>query len=307
MVERIEKKILITGAAGMLGKALISRFNDRFCVIALDLNPVKENNSSIVFCPADICNLDALNGIFHKYRPEIVIHAAAYTDVDGCENKTELAYRINGQGTQNIACLCKQIKAKLIYTSTDYVFDGSKGGAYREDDPPNPLNVYGRSKLEGEKAVARTIAEYLIVRTSWLFGAGGKNFVDTIIDKAGKGEQLKVVNDQIGSPTHTESLAQAIEKLIGHIFQKNKRNAYGIYHITNSGTCSWFEFAREIIDLSKTKAQILPLSSTEFARSAQRPAISILDNSRYNEITGHSLCSWQEALKQYIIKKRGEA
>ncbi|MBU2062887.1 MAG: dTDP-4-dehydrorhamnose reductase, partial [Candidatus Omnitrophica bacterium] len=216
-------------------------------------------------------------------------------------------YRINGQGTQNIACLCKQIKAKLIYTSTDYVFDGSKGGAYREDDLPNPLNIYGRSKLEGEKAVAREIEEYLIVRTSWLFGAGGKNFVDTIIDKAGKGEQLRVVTDQVGSPTSTRSLAEALDKLIEHTVQKNRSDAYGIYHVTNSGTCSWFEFAKEIVNLSEIKADISPVTSEEFARSAQRPAISILDNSLYNEITGHSLCSWQEALKQYIIKKRGEA
>lgn len=299
MVEKAKKTILITGSSGMFGDALVSRFSSKYHLIGIDLQPAGQKE--INFIPCNISETEKLKEVFLSVKPWLVIHAAAYTDVDGCEKDSPRANLINGEGTKNIAIFCREINSKLIYLGTDYVFDGTKKKAYREEDSPNPLNEYGRSKLKGEDFVRNLAREFLIVRTSWLFGPRGKNFVDTIIEKAKKEKRLQVVNDQKGSPTYTVDLAEAIDKLIDAVFvpELNLKNL-GTYHISNSQGCSWFEFAKKILEFKKINTEVVPVDSSFINRPAKRPANSILDNSRYQGITAHALSDWQDALKRYL-------
>ncbi len=191
---------------------------------------------------------------------------------------------------------CREINAKLIHISTDYIFDGKKNKPYVEDDEPCPLNIYGLSKLEGEKEIRKVLPlnGYLIVRTSWLFGKNGENFVSTILKLSGEKDELKVVNDQVGSPTYTVDLSEAIERLMNN-------NATGIVNVTNSGECSWYNYAVEILRLSgNERIRVLPIKTEESRRSAPRPAYSVLNNGRYRLITGHSIRHWGDALREYI-------
>ncbi len=283
----------------MLGEDIISQIGEKYDLTGIDLWAPK--TPGINFFNCDISKQQRLAEIFQEVKPWLIIHAAAYTDVDACEQDSDKADLINAQGTKNIVDVCKNIKAKLIFVSTDYVFDGTKGSPYQETDPVSPINKYGYSKLAGENFVRAGLDEFLIIRTSWLFGRGGKNFVDTIIGKAKREKQLKVVDDQRGSPTHTVSLALGIEKLIDSVFQGVSASGnYGIYHLTNSEHCSWCEFAKEIVKLKKLPTKIIPIDSSAIRRPAKRPVVSILDNSRYQRVTGHTLCRWQEALKEYL-------
>jgi dTDP-4-dehydrorhamnose reductase len=199
---------------------------------------------------------------------------------------------------------CRRYNAKLVYISTDYVFDGENESAWQENDRTNPLNAYGRSKLKGEEYVQSLLTEYLIVRTSWLFGSHGKNFVATIIDKAAQLHQLQVVNDQRGSPTYTVSLASALNILINKVFLSGTAAEHcGLYHISNAGNCSWYEFARTIVEAAKLSAAVIPVDSATFKRPAKRPRRSILDTGRYERVTGQKLCGWQEALRGYLAQR----
>jgi len=299
MVEEAKKKILITGICGMLGKDLVSRLKRDYRLMGLELKPCELEGIDVY--QADITEFGACEELFKRESPWLVIHAAAFTDVDGCQNSPAEAASINEIGTVNIARLCSMHKAKLVYISTDYVFDGEKGLTYQETDQTNPLNVYGQTKLNGEIAVSKYLKEYLIIRTSWLFGRAGKNFVETIIAKALERGELRVVNDQRGSPTYTVSLADGIAQLIMAVFERDfNLDKCGIYHITNAGHCSWFEFAAKIIELKNIKAKVLPVTSSEFKRPAKRPSVSILDNKRFDELTGKKLCLWQQALDNYL-------
>jgi dTDP-4-dehydrorhamnose reductase len=227
-------------------------------------------------------------------RPDFVYHLAAYTDVDGCEANPRLADEVNTQGTRNLARSCAEIGAILLYVSTDYVFDGSSERPYREDDATNPLSVYGQSKLGGEHHVQSLLKRYFIVRSSWLYGPRGKNFVATIVKIATERDELRVVSDQRGSPTYTHHLALKLAEMM-------RIEAYGIYHATGGGNCSWFEFAEAIVKLAGLKrVRVAPISTQESGRRAPRPRNSVLENRRLIENHLGALPHWKDGLAHYL-------
>jgi len=231
----------------------------------------------------DITNRDQVMESILKIKPDLVINAAAYTDVEGCEDKQELALQINGFGPGYISEACNKMDATLVHFSTDYVFDGSKT-EYVESDTPNPINVYGRSKLLGEQEIAEKLDDYRIIRISWLFGIHGKNFVETMLKLSGEMAEVKVVNDQFGKPTYTVDLAHKISEIV--------ELEAGIYHLTNEGVCSWYEFASTFIN------NAVPCTSEEFPRKARRPKYSVLVNTK----TG-PMRHWKEALNDYLEER----
>lgn len=295
-------RILITGASGMLGTDLVEALSKEHEVVGLDIKGSRFTVHGLRFIVCDITDKEEIIKAICDARPEVVIHTAAYTDVDGCEKNPDLAYSINSSGTQNVALACQKCKAVMAYISTDFVFDGEKREPYLENDKPNPLSIYGKSKLEGEKYVSSLLDHYLIIRTSWLFGEHGKNFVDTILKLAKEKKELRVVNDQIGAPTYTKDLAQAIKHLLNLIQDPGSRiqDLFGIYHISNSGSCSWYEFAQEILRVTSHELRVASISSEELNRPAKRPKFTVLDNSRYIKTVGKPLRPWQEALKEYL-------
>ena len=229
-----------------------------------------------------------------KLQPHIVIHVAAYTDVDGCELDEEKAFAVNAEGTKHITLAASRCRAKVVYLSTDYIFDGNKREPYLENDLPSPLNVYGRSKLKGEQYIQEWMKDALIIRTQWLYGSYGKNFVTSILQQATEKEVLSIVNDQVGSPTYTADLAKAISILIGV-------DARGIFHVANSDLCSWYIFGQAVLKLSGLdKVRVIPISSKEFGRPAVRPSYSVLDCQKLKKETGLTLRPWTEALKNYL-------
>lgn len=298
-----KNRILITGSSGMLGIDLCEELNGDYIVCGFDLS--KNPGSKVKnFYKGDITDKSRVSAVISKVKPFVVIHAAAWTNVDASEFDKKKAYRINSSGTKIVALACKETGAILIYLSTDFVFDGRKKIPYRESDKPHPLNIYADSKLKGEEAVKKSIKKYFILRTSWLYGRHGANFVDTIIDKAKFEPELKVVRDQTGCPTYTKDMARAIHVLIDRIV-KGQRSKFGIYHVCNSGSVSWYQYAKEILKLTGSGAKILPISSEELARAAKRPAMSVLDNSRFRAFTGYRMRNWKDALKDYLsLKKR---
>ena len=233
-----------------------------------------------------------------KLRPDIIIHIAAYTDVDGCESNEEKAFAVNAEGTKHVALTASRCQAKMVYLSTDYVFDGNKREPYLETDSPHPLSVYGRSKWKGEQYVHELVKDPLIVRTQWLFGRYGKNFVTSILRQAGEKRVLSIVNDQIGSPTYTVDLAKAISTLI-------QFDASGIFHVANSDLCTWYTFGQAILKLSGIdKVRVIPISSKEFGLPAIRPSYSVLNCQKLKKKTGLTLRPWSEALKEYLYTHR---
>lgn len=279
------KKVLILGAKGMLGYDLNEVFSSdkNYEVFGVDKDTL------------DITNSDAVGLYFDMVKPEIVINAAAYTAVDDCETNEALANAVNGGAVKIIAEACEKINAIIIHISTDYVFDGHAEGGYNENDSPAqiPINAYARSKLLGEKFLIDSKCNYYLVRTSWLFGKNGKNFVDTIINlgKSAKAP-LKIVNDQRGKPTYTKDLAQGIKDLI------ESKKPFGVYHLTNEGDVTWYEFTKEIFELSEIKTEVIPVGSEEYKRPAKRPAYSILLNTKFAPLRPYT-----EALKDYLGSK----
>lgn len=239
----------------------------------------------------DITDLDKSVSIIKETNPDFLIHTAAYTDVDGCELDPEKAYLVNGIGARNAAIACEEIKCPIIYISTDYVFDGAKKEPYDEWDITDPINRYGLSKLLGERFVSSMTNRFYIVRTSWLYGRNGKNFVETISRLLSEKDEIDVVDDQVGSPTFTYDLALKLRELIG--------KGYGTYHITNSSHCSWYEFAVEIAGQKPGKTRIKPTTSDKFKRAAKRPAFSVLDNAMLRLEGLDELRPWKDALKDY--------
>jgi len=277
------------------------------------------------FYKLDITKKQNISAIIKTLNPDLIIHAAAWTDVDGCELDPKKAYRVNSEGTKNVALACKAIGAASIYISTDFVFDGRKKNPYKETDRANPLSIYADSKLKGEAAVRRIVKKYFILRTSWLYGRHGKNFVDTILKAAKKEKVLRVVDDQTGSPTYTKDLAKAIRAFVSVIARSpakggttkpaallaSRRNrgplgrqyqniGYGVYHISNSGSVSWYDYAKEVLRLAGSRTRVIPISSKDLDRPAKRPRMSVLDNSKFIKFTGHRMRNWQEALKDYV-------
>ncbi len=244
----------------------------------------------------DITNTAQVMEMITAARPDVVIHPAAYTDVDGCERDPDKAYKVNGFGTWNIATACRENDAALVYVSTDFVFDGEKGEPYTEYDPTNPLGHYGASKLAGEKHVRELCPRHYITRTSWLYGEHGKNFPFSIMNAAKIRKELKVVSDQIGSPTFTVDVATTIRDLIGSPL-------YGTYHVTNNGSCSWYEFAKEILCLAgMTDVEVKPILAEEWPSPTKRPKYSVLRHYSLEFQGRDNLCPWDEALKDFISR-----
>ncbi len=279
------KKILVIGAKGMLGRDLVETLRFSFPkdeITGWDLKEIdiQEKRSTVT----KIKNL----------KPNVIVHLAAYTDVDGCELNEKKAFAVNAEGTKHVALAAAACGAEVVTLSTDYVFDGKKERPYLEEDPPNPLNVYGRSKWKGEQYVQELVKDALIVRTQWLYGKHGKNFVASILRQAREKEVLSVVNDQVGSPTYTLDLSRAIALLI-------EREAHGIFHIANSDSCTWYHYARTILELSGIEGvKVVPISSKKLASPAVRPAYSVLDTEKLKRETGLTLRPWVEALKEYL-------
>lgn len=277
-------KVMIFGASGLLGLALMREWQGDE-VVGLSSRDV------------DLRDAEKVQGVVQKARPEWIVLSAAYTDVDGCESHQDLAFGVNRDGAANVAAAAKETGAKLLFLSSDYVFDGTKMSAYEVDDARNPQSVYGRSKAEAEVRLLDVLPECCIARTSWLFGAGGKCFPDTILKLAASRPALDVVNDQRGCPTYSVDLARAIIALC-------RKNANGIVHVTNAGDCSWFEFAREIVTASGLSTEVRPISTQQMPRPARRPAYSVL-SAKSIEKLDIVMPTWQDALRRYLPERRG--
>lgn len=281
-------KILVIGANGMLGHDLMKtgRAGGRHEIV-----PATHSD-------LEITDPQSTRGFIDHVRPRLVILSAAYTRVDDCQTNQRHAMAVNGEGPRNVAEACRDAKARLFYISSDYVFDGKKKKPYREDDPTSPINVYGESKLKGEQAIRETLDDHLIVRTSWLYGVHGDNFVDTMLRLAENKKELKVVDDQAGSPTYTMDLAEALIALAGN-------DVKGILNVTNTGRCSWYEFALKIFELRGVRGiTVRAVSSAEFNAPAARPANSVLSPERYRKVTGSALRHWHEGLAAFLEERR---
>ena len=277
-------RILVTGAAGMLGRDLVPLLALRHEVIAADL------------AEFDVTDPVACERFIGHARPDVVVHCAAFTQVDRCETERDLAYRVNARAPGNVARACRGAGARMVHLSTDYVFDGRKDGPYVEEDRPLPTSVYGKSKWLGEVEVTRELASgpgCAILRTAWLFGPHGPNFVETILRLAGERDHLEVVDDQRGCPTYTVDLAGAIRAVI-------EKDARGIFHAVGAGVVTWRGFAVEILRRSGIAKEVRPLTSAELNRPALRPANSVLSTEKLRRATGCVFRDWREALADYL-------
>lgn len=274
-------KILITGANGQLGRELTKQYSGKN--VELILTDVAD---------LDITNIEKVYEFVNEKSPDVIINCAAHTAVDKCETDVDNAYKINTIGPRNLAQAANQIGAEIVQVSTDYVFDGEIETELIEFDEVNPQTVYGKTKLEGENAVRTLNPKHYIVRTAWLYG-DGNNFVKTMINLSKTNKVLKVVNDQHGTPTSTVDLARVIIKLIE---DKN----YGLFHCTCKGSCTWYDFAKEIFRLCSIDVEVIPCTTEEFPRPAKRPAYSVLKNYMLELTTGDITRTWQEAVKEYI-------
>ncbi|AMD16611.1 spore coat protein [Methanobrevibacter sp. YE315] len=274
-------KILITGSNGMLGH---------------DLEKVLKNKHELILTTSktlDITDEDVALDVICNEKPDIVINAAAYTDVDGCEDNQDIAYAVNGQGVKNLAVACKKVDCPLVHVSSDYVFNGENTMPWIETDEKGPISVYGKSKLEGEQAILEIMDKFFIVRTAWLYGINGKNFPRTMLELAKSHSEITVVYDEVGTPTYTLDLANAISELI-------ETDLYGIYHITNSGSCSWCEFARYIFEIAEVDVNVIPVTASEFARPAPRPSYSVLNNKNWTDNGFKPLRDYKDAIIEYV-------
>jgi dTDP-4-dehydrorhamnose reductase len=274
-------KVLVTGCRGMVGTNIIPLLKERLDVIGVDIEDW------------DITDLAGGERLFRECKPDVVLSLAAMTDVDGCEDLSSEAARINTRGPATIARLCENYKSHLIHFSTDYVFDGEKDSPYTEEDAPNPMSVYGSTKLSGERSIFETLPSAAVVRAQWLYGHGGSNFISKVADIARETGAVKVVNDQTGAPTYAKDLAWPLIRLI-------EERKSGIYHLANSGFCTWYEFAKEIFACLGLNVPVTPISSAELARKARRPRYSVFDCTKIQEDTGVVMRTWQEAVRDYL-------
>lgn len=276
-------RMLVTGGAGMLGRAVVA------AAVRLGHEVVAPASKDL-----DIRDGDAVRDAVAAADPAAIVNCAAWTDVDGAEAAEEQALAVNGAGAGNLARAAAETSARVVHVSTDYVFDGEKRAPWVESDPVAPLSAYGRTKLAGEREVAAATDEHAIVRTAWLFGAGGRNFVETMLDLGAGRDEVSVVTDQVGRPTWTEHLAPALVELA------ERRGDVGVFHADGTGACSWYEFAIEIFDRAGLMVRVLPVTSDRFPRPARRPAYSVLDTERD---PGVHLPPWQDGLAVYLAQR----
>lgn len=277
-----ETPVLVLGARGMLGSDLCEVLSGCCRLTAWDIEEL------------DITNRQAVFESIRELAPQEVINCAAFTDVDGCEEREKEAFNVNGSAPEYIAEACAAVGARLIQISTDYVFDGKKQTAYEESDLPNPINAYGRSKLAGENAVAESGCRFAIIRSQWLYGRGGKNFIDTISKLAAEQDVLRVVNDQFGRPTWTRDLADALVEFIGS-------DGEGIYHLAAGGSYSWYDVAQEIVSIKDLPVKVEPVATAAFPRPAARPGNAVLNCTLIAKKFGISMRDWKEALREYLL------
>jgi len=282
------QRLALVGAGGMLASMVRSLAPECYDIVPLDLPDF------------DLTDRRGVLSTMDMLRPDVIVNCAAYTNVDGCESNEDVALQVNASGPGFLAEAALMLDATLVHVSTDYVFDGQKNSPYTEEDPVNPQSVYGRSKLLGERAILESgLKKFFIVRTSWLYGPGGKNFVETILRLAQEREELRVVADQIGNPTYTRDLADAIFRLLPDA-------PFGIYHVSDQGVCSWYEFACEIVaEFVRRGGQvkvkkIIPISTAEYPLPATRPVYSVLSKNKYEAVVGVVLPPWQLSLSHYF-------
>lgn len=275
-------RVAVTGAGGMLGRALVP------ALAAAGHEPVALTRDH-----ADVTRLEDLRRVLGAAPPDWIVHLASFTRVDDCESRADHAHLVNGLGARNAAQAAAEAGAAILALSTDYVFPGDATRPYREYDSTGPRSVYGASKLAGEQAVREVHARHVIVRTAWLYGRGGANFVDTILARTRAGEPLRVVDDQRGSPTSATDLAPALVRLI-------EAGQYGTYHCTNAGECSWHELAVHVLRRSGLAAPVARIDSATLGRPARRPSYSVLSNRVYEHVTGHRMPHWQDAVDRYL-------
>jgi len=277
-------RILVLGSKGQLGTDLMEVLVPAHVVRGVDIDDF------------DITSFSDCREIIAEFGPEAVVNAAAYTNVDGCETERDLCFAVNAEGVRNIARACSDRDIKVVHFSTDYVFDGTKGKPYVEEDLCNPINVYGQSKLQSEIYLKEYAGDYLLIRTAWLYGRTGKNFVKAILDKARQEKKLRVVNDQVGSPTYSADLALAVRLLL-------EGNHAGVFNVTNRGRCSWYDFAVRIIQYAQIPdVEIEAISSGMLQRQALRPAYSVLSCRKFIQETNKTTRYWQVALKDFLMK-----
>ena len=275
-------KVLVAGGTGMLGTD-----------VARAAAFVNHEVVAIGHDQLDVADAESVRARVAQEMPDAVVNCAAYTNVDGAEDDLRTAMDVNGHGARNVAEAAAIVEAPVVYVSTDYVFDGTKDGPYVESDPVHPLSVYGQSKLAGEHETARSTDRHLIVRTSWLFGTAGRNFVETMLGLAADHGEVVVVRDQVGCPTYTGHLADAIVRLLD-------TRAYGIHHISGDGSCSWYDFAREIFSQAGTDCRVMSCTTDETGRRAPRPRNSVLESEREDTLL---LPEWQEGLRSYLAER----
>lgn len=277
-------KILILGHKGMLGSDLVSTLGTSHDVTGKDIEDF------------DISSAGDCRDIILESGADVVVNAAAYTDVDGCESDKQGCFSVNAEGVKNVALACNDRGIKIVHFSTDYVFDGTKGSPYLEDDVCNPINIYGESKMQGELYLKEVSDNFILLRTAWLYGKNGKNFVRTILEKARNVKKLEVVDDQTGSPTYTVDLAAAVRVLV-------EGNHTGVFHVTNRGKCSWYEFALKALEYAGiTDVEVEPVKSDRFVREALRPQHSVLSCKKFLDVTQKILRFWQIALNDYVSR-----
>ncbi len=287
-------RILITGCMGQLGSELQKQIKQGHS----EIGPIPEvyKNASVTAVDLkdfDLADKQSVHSCLDEGSYDVVLNCAAYTNVDMCESNPDVAYAANALAVNNLAECCEQTRTKLLHVSTDYVFPGNATEPRREYDSPAPLTVYGKTKLAGERCVTERCASHFVVRTAWLYGYNGNNFVKAIMKKAREEGKCTVVNDQLGNPTSAADLAH-------HILKIAATDRYGIYHCTNNGVCSWYDFACEIVRLAGIDAQVVPCTTAEYPRPAHRPAYSALDNMMLRCTCGDEMRDWQDALAQYI-------
>ena len=297
-------KILITGCNGQLGTELQAQLRRGVS----ELGPIPDRLKNATVLPVDVAQLDITDraeviNFVRRHQPDTIINCAAFTNVDGCETSKDAAFQVNALGPRNLALAADKINARLIHVSTDYVFSGEGDTPLDECDLPDPRSAYGTTKLLGEQYVQRFCRRHFIVRTAWLYGYNGKNFVKTIVNAGKKYGKLTVVNDQLGNPTNAVDLAH-------HILKLAVSHEYGTYHCTGNGICSWYDFAAEIIRLAGVEAAVAPCTTAEYAAAhpdaASRPAWSALDNRMLRCTVGDEMRPWQEALAAYFAHWDGE-
>ena len=277
--------ILVTGSTGQLGSDVVKELLKR------GYSTLSPNRSEF-----NLCSEDSIRNYILNSNCEAIVHCAAYTQVDKAEDEKDLCIKINATATKHIAKCAKILDIPMIYISTDYVFDGTKDGKYTENDETNPINIYGESKLAGEKYVQEILDKYYIVRTSWVFNINGKNFIETMLRLSKANNQLSIVNDQIGSPTYTKDLSRLLVDML-------ETSKYGLYHATNEGYCSWYEFANTIFKLANINIDIKAINSNEYASRAKRPMNSKLSKDKLIEYGFKPLPHWEDSLKDYLIRR----